>query len=380
MSKIDDLVKRLCPNGVKYKTIKDITKVLRGKRLTTKELNDDESFPVYHGGLEPLGYYHDFNRVGDTVMVINVGASAGTVGYSKCDFWSSDGCYCIEHSDMLLNRYLYHYLKNNELYFIGRVRKAGIPTLDSSVIERFKVAIPPIKVQEEIVKILDKFGELEAELEAELEERKSQYEFWYKKLLNEKNDDKTICLGEIGKVCMCKRIMKNETNITGDIPFYKIGTFGKEPNAYISKELFENYRTRFSYPKKGDVLISCSGTIGRAVIFDGHDSYYQDSNIVWIDNDESKILNKFLYYIYQMSPWKIEEGGTIKRLYTSNIVKTKIPYYSIEKQKKIVEILDKFDKLVNDISEGIPAEIEARKKQYEYYRNKLLTFEEVSCE
>ena len=131
----------------------------------------------------------------------------------------------------------------------------------------------------------------------------------------------------------------------------------------------------------GDVLISASGTIGRAVIFDGKDAYFQDSNIVWIKNDESKVLNKYLYYYYQIAKWNVAEGGTIQRLYNDNLRKTLIPIpYSDDKQKslseqqRIVSILDKFDMLTTSISEGLPKEIELRRKQYEYYRDRLLSF------
>ena len=121
--------------------------------------------------------------------------------------------------------------------------------------------------------------------------------------------------------------------------------------------------------------MSASGTIGRRVIYDGKLAYFQDSNIIWIDNDESQVLNKFLYYLYSIITWQTE-GGTIKRLYNNNLKKVKIPIPSLSEQKRIVAILDKFDALVNDISIGLPAELKARRKQYEYYRNKLLTFKE----
>ena len=188
---------------------------------------------------------------------------------------------------------------------------------------------------------------------------------------------KHIALNEIGKVSMCKRIFKNETQPSGDVPFYKIGTFGKEPNAFISQDIYDEYRTKFSFPKKGDVLLSASGTIGRRVIYDGQPAYFQDSNIIWIDNDESKVLNKFLYYLYATVEWKTE-GGTIQRLYNDNLKKIKIPVPSLEEQEGIVSILDKFDALVNDISMGLPAELSARRQQYEYYRGKLLTFKEYA--
>ena len=187
-----------------------------------------------------------------------------------------------------------------------------------------------------------------------------------------------IELGTIGKVSMCKRIMKAETSTTGDVPFFKIGTFGKEPDAYISREKFEEYKAAYAYPRKGDILISAAGTIGRTVIFNGEDAYYQDSNIVWIANDESVVLNRYLYYYYQLQPWNVSTGGTIARLYNDNISKAKITVPSINEQKRIVGILDRFDTLCNDLNSGLPAEIEARTKQYEYYRDKLLSFREMS--
>ena len=176
---------------------------------------------------------------------------------------------------------------------------------------------------------------------------------------------------------MCKRIMKNETSAEGDVPFYKIGTFGGTPNAYISRETYEKYKSKYSYPSKGDILISAAGTIGRTVIFDGEPAYFQDSNIVWLANDESQVLNEFLYYWYQTNPWKVSTGGTIARLYNDNITGAKVPVLPIETQKRIVYALKNFDAVCNELKSGIPAEIEARQKQYEYYRDKILSFKEI---
>lgn len=188
-----------------------------------------------------------------------------------------------------------------------------------------------------------------------------------KLIMEECPDGVPYCeIRDIGNVSMCKRIMKNQTSDIGDIPFYKIGTFGKDADAYISNQLYEEYRSRFSYPKKGDVLLSASGTIGRAIIFDGKPAYFQDSNIVWVENDESKILNKFLFYLYQIANWDIK-GGTIKRLYNENILKLKIPVPPLKVQEKIVKILDKFGELEVELE----AELEARKRQYEFWSEKI---------
>ena len=182
-------------------------------------------------------------------------------------------------------------------------------------------------------------------------------------------------LEDICEIKMCKRILKNETLEFGDIPFYKIGTFGKKADSYITRKLFEEYKSKYSYPRKNEILISCSGTIGKMVIFDGTDSYFQDSNIVWISNNEKEILNKYLYYYLSNIKWKSTEGGTISRLYTSDIYNIKIMIPSIEIQQKIVSKLDKLETIINSINYGLPKEIELRTKQYEYYREQLLTFD-----
>ena len=155
---------------------------------------------------------------------------------------------------------------------------------------------------------------------------------------------KVETLGEIGKVSMCKRILREQTTPEGDIPFYKIGTFGKKADAYISKELYNEFKSRYSYPKKGSILISASGTIGRAVVFDGEPAYFQDSNIVWIDNDETKVLNSFLQFWYGTNPWKITQGGTISRLYNSNISEANVIIPPLEVQQSFAAFVQQIDK------------------------------------
>jgi type I restriction enzyme M protein len=154
-------------------------------------------------------------------------------------------------------------------------------------------------------------------------------------------------LGEIGKICMCKRIFKEQTNDKGGVPFYKIGTFGKEPDAFINQEIFDDYKSKFAYPKKGDILISTSGTIGKLVVFDGKPAYFQDSNIVWIANDESKITNEFLKIILQQIQWRPTEGVTIARLYNALIEETEIPVPPLEIQQQIVAEIEGYQKIID---------------------------------
>lgn len=152
-----------------------------------------------------------------------------------------------------------------------------------------------------------------------------------------------VRLGDIGKPCMCKRVMKHQTTRYGEIPFYKIGTFGNTADAFISKKLFLEYKTKYSFPKKGDILISASGTIGRAVIYDGKPAYFQDSNIVWIDNDETLVKNDFLFYAYSNVKWNTEHT-TILRLYNDNFRNTLIPLPPLNEQIAIANILSTLDR------------------------------------
>ena len=155
-------------------------------------------------------------------------------------------------------------------------------------------------------------------------------------------------LGDLGEPCMCKRILKQQTSSVGDIPFYKIGTFGGEPDAYISRSVFEEFKAKYNYPKKGTLLLSAAGTIGRVVVFDGKDSYFQDSNIVWIDNDEKLVLNDFLYYCYSQMKWTTENGGTVSRLYNENLKSASFAApKSIEEQKRIAQALSDVDTVIS---------------------------------
>lgn len=152
--------------------------------------------------------------------------------------------------------------------------------------------------------------------------------------------------GDVGSVAMCKRIFKDETSDKGDIPFFKIGTFGGSPDAYISRELFDEYKLKYPYPEIGDILLSASGTIGRQVEYKGEDAYYQDSNIIWLKH--SKIIsNKFLKVVYQVIKWNGIEGSTIQRLYNDNILKTKFFLPSLEEQEAIGDYFYNLDALIS---------------------------------
>ena len=175
-------------------------------------------------------------------------------------------------------------------------------------------------------------------------------------------------LGEIGKPSMCKRILKNQTSSTGEIPFYKISTFGKIPDAFISKEIYDEFRIKYSFPKKGDILISASGTIGRRVRYDGEPAFFQDSNIVWIDNDEKQVLNDYLYFFYEFCDWQPSKGATIARLYNSNLTSIKIAFpKSLPEQKRIVAILDEAFEAIEKAKANAEQNLKNAKELFESY-------------
>lgn len=159
------------------------------------------------------------------------------------------------------------------------------------------------------------------------------------------DDWKQHKFGDLGSVSMCKRIFKEQTSLEGDIPFYKIGTFGGKPDAFISREIFEEYKEKFQYPEIGDMLISASGTIGRTVEYKGEEAYFQDSNIVWFKHDE-RVDNSFLKCVYAFVKWSGIEGSTIKRLYNDNFLKTEFWMPMIEEQRKIGAYFNYLDHLI----------------------------------
>lgn len=400
MSKLDNLIEKLCPNGVEYRPIWSLTawdkkfngvdkekqkKVISYKYYLSTDFTKVEkkngNIKYISTGISGDDRYTTEELAGDYIadgeVVCIPWGGTPNVKYHKGKFVTGDNRIATSLDvNILSNKFLYYWMQSKINVISKFYRGSGIKHPSMKDVLDMNIAVPPLEVQCEIVHILDDFTLLSAELSAELKARKRQYEYYKNKIFNNKNV-KYMKLEEIGQVKMCKRILKKQTNLISGIPFYKIGTFGKEPDAYISEETYKDYLKKYNHPKKGDILISCAGTIGRTVVYDGKPAYFQDSNIVWLEHDESIVLNKYLLYSYSLNPWNISNGGTIARLYNDNILKAVIPVPTIEDQIKIIKVLDNFDKICNSLMDGLPAEIEARKKQYEYYRDKLLTFKEL---
>ena len=407
MSRLAELIEELCPDGVEYRPRGELGSFFGGLSGKTKsdfvEIEDARPFVTYRevyslieidrrpqGRVLVLPHEKQLALCRGDVLFTGSSENADEVGLTAVvttDFsepvYLNSFSICLRWHDATFNsRYAKYLFTSSEVRRQIRRCASGVTrfNLSKKRLESVSIPVPPLEVQREIARILDQFTTLEAELEAELEARRAQYEYYRNQLLSydalaSRGPVKWVKLGDIGTVKMCKRIHKKETADKGDVPFYKISSFGGAPTAFISRNQFMEYKSKYPYPKVGDLLISASGTIGRVVRFNGEDAYFQDSNIVWLDHDESIVSNRFLFYLYKVISWETE-GGTIKRLYNSRILKQEIPVPSFCEQQRIADILDRFDALVNDISSGLPAEIAARRAQYEYYRDRLLSFPE----
>ncbi|WRG09653.1 restriction endonuclease subunit S [Helicobacter pylori] len=247
--------------------------------------------------------------------------------------------------------FVMHFLisASGQKLLLNSVKSSSHKNLTIADLRDLLIPLPPLNEQIAIANILSDVDRYLYSLDALILKKESVKKALSFELLSQRKRLKgfnqawqKVRLGDIGKPCMCKRVMKHQTTRYGEIPFYKIGTFGNTADAFISKKLFLEYKTKYSFPKKGDILISASGTIGRAVIYDGKPAYFQDSNIVWIDNDETLVKNDFLFYAYSNIKWNTEHT-TILRLYNDNFRNTLIPLPPLNEQIAIANILSALD-------------------------------------
>lgn len=391
MSKLNDLIKELCPRGVNFKKVKEIANVTIGEFVHKDKQSETATYPVYNGGISNTGFYDEYNNEGHKVIISARGANAGYVNRVEGKYWAGNSCYTlnINNENEINWNFLYHFFKSNQIILLGVQQTGSIPAISKKQVEEFKVAIPPLEVQKEIVKILDKFGELEAELEAELEVRKSQYEFWCRKVINESQ-------GKNGKLIdLLSGPITDGPHVTPQfvsegIPFISVSAihagkiYLKDAQGFIT-EKFDAECSKKYKPKKWDVYMVKSGsTTGKVAIVDIDDNFNIWSPLAAM-RTKNEITSKYLYHLLQTKDVQKQvhsrtSHGSQPNLSMRELEKINVKIPTLEEQKHIVDILDKFDKLINDVTEGIPAEIELRRKQYEYYRNKLLSFEELSCE
>jgi type I restriction enzyme S subunit len=380
MSKLKELIDKLCPDGVEYKKLGDnnVSVMQRGSSLTKKDATEGP-YPVISGGKTPAFYCDKFNREGETITVAGSGAGAGYVQYWNepifvCDAFSVKG---VNNNS---TKYLYYCLTNLQDKIYATKKGGGVPHVHISSIDKFEIPLPPIEVQEEIVRILDNFTKCTAELQAELQAREEQYEYYRNKLLSfEGRID--VQYKKLGEVCLFmngkgheKNIVENGKYIVVNSKFISTqGTIRKYSDIQISPLFIDSVLMVMSDLPNGKALAKC-------FIVDKNDVYTLNQRICSLTiKNTNKLLPKYLFYITNRNRQllKYDNGVDQTNLRKKDILNILIPIPTLTEQQRIVDILDRFDILVNDISQGLPAELEARQNQYEYYRNKLLTFDKI---
>ncbi|HFU4448273.1 TPA: restriction endonuclease subunit S [Streptococcus suis] len=387
MNYIEKMLQDYCPNGVEWKELGEVCEFKRGQSLTSKKAVAGD-VPVISGGQKPAFMHNTPNREGETIVVAGSGAYAGFVSYWDKPIFVSDAFSVdIKNLHEVSVRYVFHFLLNNQQKIYATKSGAGIPHVYGKNIAKFLIPIPPLKIQEEIVQILDKFTEyvteLTAELTAELTDRQKQYSFYRDKLLSFENDVYQVewkTLGEVAEAITTgstPRKTQVEYYQNGTIPWLRTNEVKFNNISYVELKVTEKalQETSIRWIPKNSVIIAISGaTAGRVAV----------NKIPLTTNQHccSIIPNKMLVnyrYVYHWLVTKNKDILDLKQgargdINMGMIKKFKIPVPSLEIQSRIVQVLDNFDTVCNDLNIGLPKEIEQRQKQYEYFRDKLLTF------
>jgi type I restriction enzyme S subunit len=365
MNEIEKLIAELCPNGVEWRELGEVCSVNKGKQLNKKLLTEDGFYPAYNGGKNYSGRTNNYNVEANTIIVSQGGASAGFVNFVETKFWANAHCYyLIPDETQITNRFLYHFVKMNQSYLMDFQYGAGIPALKSDKLTKMLLPIPPLKIQKKIVQILDKFTdyvtELTSELTSELTLRQKQYSFYRDKLLSFEDEVYQVEWKAFGEVAKLKNGKDWKELGRGTVPVYGSGG---EMGEFVDQ---------FSYDKP-TVLIPRKGSISNLFYLDK--PFWNVDTIYYTKIDREQIIPKYLYYFMKTLDLKNMATNPTRPSLTQSIIdKIKLPVPSLEIQTRIVQVLDNFDTVCNDLNIGLPKEIELRQKQYEYFRDKLLTF------
>ena len=395
MPKLDELIRELCPDGVEYKPMSEVIQFLNGRAYKQTELLDNGKYKVLRVGnfyTNENWYYSDLELEPDKYCERGdlLYTWAATLGPQ---IWNEDKAifhyhiWKLKFDENLINKkFLYHFLSMDVDDIEKSLTKSTMPHVSMASMNKRIVPLPPLEIQREIVRILDNFTNLTAELTAELTARKMQYSYYRDNLLSFNMPVSKKKIGEITRVFSAARVHKNEWTQEG-VPFYRssdvISKFNGVENsrgkAYISFDLYKRLSAKSGKIMKDDILITGGGTIGIPYVVPSDEPIYvKDADLLCIQ--KSKEFNsRFLYHYFLSTEFRkylenITHNATIAHYTISQIENTPVPLPPLDVQNRIVNVLDNFEKICSDLNIGLPAEIEARQKQYEYYRDKLLSF------
>ncbi len=389
MNYIEKMLQDYCPNGVEWKELGEVCEFKRGQSLTSKKAVAGD-VPVISGGQKPAFMHNTPNREGETIVVAGSGAYAGFVSYWDKPIFVSDAFSVdIKNLHEVSVRYVFHFLLNNQQKIYATKSGAGIPHVYGKNIAKFLIPIPPLKIQEEIVQILDKFTEYVTELTAELTDRQKQYSFYRDKLLSFEDEVYQVewkTLGELFEfkngLNKGKEFFGRGTPIVNYTDVYKnirLTSAVVRGTVEASPEEQKRYNVR-----RGDVFFTRTSEtkeeIGKtSVLLEDIDGGVFSGFVLRARPKTDSLLPEYCAHCFNSSSFRKEivrySTYTTRALTNgSTLAKLTIPLPPLPIQERIVQVLDNFDAVCNDLNIGLPKEIELRQKQYEYFREKLLTF------
>ena len=381
MSRIDDLIAKMCPDGVASQTVGDLCQIKTGKK-DVNQGNPTGQFPFFTCSRNHT-YSDSYSFDGEALLVAGNG-DVGLVQYFNGKFEAYQRTYVLMNFQRVLVQFLSHYLRAYLVQHLSVLKQDGtIPYIKLGMLKDFKIPVPPLEIQKEIVAILDNFTDLEAELEAELEARKLQFEFFRDEAMSRLDDSnsKKVSISECAGIF--DGTHQTPTYISEGVKFVSVENIDSlaSSSKYISKEDYEElYKTK---PQKGDLLMTRIGSVGRCAVIDVEEPLAYYVSLALIKTDKNMISTPFLKHyleshsgrlaldkktLHHAVPLKINLGDIGK-------VQIRVPNSII--QEEVTTLLDKFQDYIYSPSSGLLAEIRARRQQYEYYRNKLLTFKEL---
>lgn len=415
MSKLNELIQEYCPDGVELYKFDDVCQFIRGityNKSQEAKAASNTDVAVFRANNITLNSntlnYDDVKMVvgavkvkdtqwlrkGDILMCAGSGSKdhIGKVAFIENDMKYTFGGFMgvVRCDDTILPRYMFHILTSGYFskHLESAINSATINNINGQVMSSFEFPVPPLPVQSEIVRILDNFTNLTAELTAELIARKKQYEYYRDTLLTHDGTIEKKNIGEITRVFSASRVHKEDWTASG-VPFFRSsdvisyfnGVENSRGKAFISHELYEKLSAKSGKIRKDDVLVTGGGTIGIPYVMPNDDPLYvKDADLICIQKTDC-LNSRFLYHYFLSTPFRdylssITHDATIAHYTISQVMNTPIPLPPLDVQERLVRVLDNFDAICSDLKIGLPAEIEARQKQYEYYRDKLLSFKE----
>ncbi len=372
---------------VEWKTLGEVAEFKRGQTVTQKTAQAGV-YPVISGGQQPAYYINQYNRTGQTITVAGSGAYAGFVMFWNEPIFVSDAFSIKPNEEVLLPRYVFHFLLNKQSSIFNLKRGSGVPHVYAKDLADFSIPLPPLRVQARIVEILDKFTQLEAELETELEARNKQYDFYRNRLLDFAHRDDLAgqvewkTLGEVFNTRNGYTPSKTNDDFwkDGTIPWFRMDDIRANGRILYDSALHITPKAvkRNGLFKANSIILATSATIGEhALLQQDALTNQRFTNFEIKEELQELLLPKFaFYYFFIIDEWckKHTIIGNFPSVDTQQLMEQPFPLPPLSEQRRIVEILDRFDTLTNSISEGLPREIALRRKQYEYYRDALLRF------